>query len=204
MPLSLTDPVNCKQYYAEAVQMYLKQELPASIAGNTRFNVGPCVDRMDWVASLVSTFAKRLVKREERLRVVESTEKKNIELYYSVPSRPVDHLLTFLGHYIPWFNQFIQKEKAAVRDTVTVENIRQNIVEHYHLLPMEGEGYEMRYYLMSWDGHYYDGSPTEWNDLKKIRDYIGAVDVADPGALYRLKEMHWEAMCNRERLRSNG
>ena len=184
--------------------MFIKRELPASIARNTRFSVGPCVDSMDWVASLVSTFAKRLVKREERLRVVESTEKKNIELYYSVPSRPVDHLFTFLGHYLPWFNQFIVKERAAVKDVVTVENVRQNVIEHYHLLPMEGEGYEVRYYLMSWDGQYYDGSPTEWNDLKKIRDYIGAVDMADPNALYRLKEMHLEMKVNRERLHSNG
>ena len=172
MPQSLTESQLCQQYFAEAVQLCIRRELPEAVAMNTKFYLRPNVDDMGWVASFVSTFAKRLAKSDVVKRTVESIEKKNIELYYMKPSRPIDHLFTFIGYYLPWFNQFILKEKTAVRDVVTVENIKQDIVEHYHLLPMEGNGREMRYYLMSWDGEYYDGSPTEWNDLKAIRDFL--------------------------------
>lgn len=204
MRQSLTESQQCQQYYAEAVQCCINRELPAAIARNTKFYVNQRSDSFDWVVSLVSTFAKRLVKSELVSRETESAEKRNVWIEYSVPDRPIDHLFVFLANYVPWFHGRILYRKERVSQSVDVINAKYVTNEHYHLLPMEGDGHEMRYYLMSWDGEYYDGSPTEWNDLRNVRAFAVNMNAYNPDDCARLQRMIYDMDCNRDRLKSHG
>lgn len=174
MPLfTIDDTVTCKQYMAEAAHFYASASLPDEITRNIEFRMergDPAIAHT--LIALVAKFAKRLVSSEETLREVVSEKFKKVELSYEVPKRPVDHLFAFLSHYIPWFDQFIQYRVAVVTDVAKHQEIKTTVHEHYHIIPFEGQARDLRWHFMAWDGDHYDGSPTEWNDLKAIRDYL--------------------------------
>lgn len=201
MRQSLTESQQCQQYYAEAVQFYINRELPAAIARNTKFHVNQRSDSFDWVVSLVSTFAKRLVKSEEVVGpATETYESSDVSFVTFVPKRPVDYLIKFIACYIPWFNRFYWQAPEKHTVPMAVKKITNTVHNHYHLLPMEGQGHEMRYHLMSWDGEYYDGSPTEWGDLKAIRDFLENEGVAYHDLMWaaKLRKLFMQYQANKQ------
>jgi len=203
MRQSLTESQQCQQYYAEAVQCCINRELPAAIARNTKFYVNQRSDGFDWVVSLVSTFAKRLAKSDTVIGPsTETYESSDVSFITFIPKRPVDYLIKFASYYVPWFIRFYMESPEKHTVPMAVKKITTTVHNHYHLLPMEGQGHEMRYYLMSWDGEYYDGSPTEWNDLKAIRDFLDKEGVAihDLSWAAKLRKLFMQYQANKQQM----
>jgi hypothetical protein len=203
MPPSLTsEDQTFRAYAAAAFQFYARQELPDSIVRNLRLSVDPDPRSMGWMAALVATFAKRLVQSEEVSRKKSGEKTSSITFYIPpYPKRTIDYLIKYVATYIPWFNRFYQEQHDKVTTPVTVEQYDITVKEHYHFLPFEGNGHEMRWHLMSWDDDHYDGTPSEWNDLKKIRDFVENACFGDMMDCMKLQRMVYEMQGNRRRLK---
>lgn len=171
-----------------------KMIIPPELHSSLKMSVDRDVCSNDMVVSLCALFMKKLVHSEPVAETKEeSTE--TVSGTHPVPSRPVDHLIEFLVSICPisrLSDWLINKQQLASVDTEVCKlTTNKTTVNHYHVIPWDlnsRQGSTVTF--VSWKGTHYEGTPEEWGDLKKIRQFI--LDAEERGDPYRAELLWYE------------